>query len=427
MAKSDDMEDLNRLIDIAVDTLFVEVSEEDEQVLGDDSLGPGLSASHSGSSSPAYRKTHSSPETVTGSSQFESLHHGEPSGQDRTTTSGDLETDRAIDLAVDTLFVEEPEAATPETAEVESLEFEVELEELADGEEPSDFVEEAEVEVEMEELFGGEEPSDRYDSKASVGITADAGKGRFLGAAPSENALAGDIHRENLTRQEKSLRGAPLKREAAVPRQRPVGGAQQVSALVKLQEAILTLEWEISPRSVTVLSKELAKLRARFRDDVTMDFGALAMRLVLDYVAKRMSRAHPESIRFLLVVAGLLHMNATSGATDPLAAFHQILTRYESFKVTVRKAEGLPERGAASISDLAIDDPESFSKMVAAQALTLLNAGKSLAKKLDTTDDSRNLIRSFRFLVTRSANRILEHTHKKRIDRDAVKKSGRTR
>ncbi len=102
------------------------------------------------------------------------------------------------------------------------------------------------------------------------------------------------------------------------------------------------------------------------------------------------------------------------------------MTRYESFKVIVRKAEGLPEPGAASISDLAIDDPESFSKMVAAQALTLLNAGKSLAKKLDTTDDSRNLIRSFRFLVTRSANRILEHTHKKRIDRDAVKKSGRT-
>ncbi len=281
MAKSDDMEDLNRLIDIAVDTLFVEVSEEDEQVLGDDSLGPGLSASHSGSSSPADRKTHSSPETVSGSSLFESFHDSELSGQDRTTTSGDLETDRAIDLAVDTLFVEEREAATHETAEVESLEFEVELEELADGEEPSDFVEEAEVEVEMEELFGGEEPSDRYDSKASVGITADAGKGRFLEAAPSENALAGDIHRGNLTRQEKSLRGAPLKREAAVPRQRPVGGAQQVSALVKLQEAILTLEWEISPRSVTVLSKELAKLRARFRDDVTMDFGALAMRLVL--------------------------------------------------------------------------------------------------------------------------------------------------
>jgi len=209
------------------------------------------------------------------------------------------------------------------------------------------------------------------------------------------------------------LLDASLKREAAVPRQRAVVGAPQVSALIKLQEAILTLEWEIAPRSVTVLSNELARVRTRFHDDVTMDFGALAMRLVLDYVAKRMSRAHPESIRFLLAVAGLLHMNATSGGTDPLAVFHQILTRYESFKMIVRKAEGLPERTSPSITDLAIDDPESFSKMVAAQAMTLLNAGKSLAKKLNTTtDDSRNLIRSFRFLVTRLANRILEHTHK---------------
>ena len=31
MAKSDDIEDLDRLIDRAVDTFFVEVSEEDEQ------------------------------------------------------------------------------------------------------------------------------------------------------------------------------------------------------------------------------------------------------------------------------------------------------------------------------------------------------------------------------------------------------------
>jgi hypothetical protein len=298
---------------------------------------------------------------------------------------------------VDTLFVEEPETATRETAEVE----------------------------ELEKLAGGEEPSDQYPVKDLSGMTPDSGRGSSVGTSLYDNMLAQEIHRKMLSRYKESSQAAPLKREADVPRQRPVGGAQQVSALVKLQEAILTLEWEISPRSVTVLSNGLAKLRARFRDDVTMDFGALAMRLVLDYVAKRMSRAHPESIRFLLVVAGLLHMNATSGATDPLGAFHQILTRYESFKVTVRKAEGLPERDAASINDLAIDDPESFSKMVAAQALTLLNAGKSLAKKLDTTDDSRNLIRSFRFLVTRSANRILEHTHKKRIDRDAGKKSGR--
>ena len=32
--------------------------------------------------------------------------------------------------------------------------------------------------------------------------------------------------------------------------------------------------------------------------------------------------------------------------------------------------------------DLAIDDPEAFSKIVEAQALNLLKAGQSLAKKL---------------------------------------------
>ncbi len=35
-----------------------------------------------------------------------------------TVTSGDEDTDRAIDLAVDTLFVEEPETPAPETAQI---------------------------------------------------------------------------------------------------------------------------------------------------------------------------------------------------------------------------------------------------------------------------------------------------------------------
>ena len=38
MAKSDDIEDLDKLIDRAVDTFFVEVSEEDEQVFQDTKL-----------------------------------------------------------------------------------------------------------------------------------------------------------------------------------------------------------------------------------------------------------------------------------------------------------------------------------------------------------------------------------------------------
>ena len=46
-----------------------------------------------------------------------------PAGE---VTSGDIETDRAIDLAVDTLFVEEPDVPTPETAEVEVAEAESE-------------------------------------------------------------------------------------------------------------------------------------------------------------------------------------------------------------------------------------------------------------------------------------------------------------
>ncbi len=357
MVKSDDMEDLDQLIDRAVDTFFVEVSDDERDLQ--------FEASGAEETSPKAAQSHVKSRAVDGSGTdsltFESFYEGEGAG--RRATSGDLETDRAIDLAVDTLFVEESESPTPEPAEVEVTEAE------SEGE---------------------------------------------VSAVLDENIIVEEIRDKFAAQQELSSRAASRKQRAAVAPRQPSGTAQEGAPLKKLQEAILTLEWEISPRSVAVLSKELAKLRVKFQDNVTVDFAALAMKLVLDYVTKRMSRSHPESIRFLLVVTGFLHRNAGSDEMDALAAFHQILTRYETFKTLVRKAEGLPERRTFSQQDLAIDDPEKFSKVVEAQALNLLKAGQSLAKKLDGSKDSRNLIRSFRFLVTRSVNRIFESTHKKK-------------
>ena len=362
MVKSDDMEELDILIDRAVDTFFVEVSEDDEQVPQDDASGAKQTSVSSKASVRSRAKQGSLNGGGADSLTFESFHEDEVSGSARKVTSGDFETDRAIDLAVDTLFVEEPDVPTPETAEVE---------------------------------------------------VSEAEKEGVVSAVLNEDIILEEIQDKLAAQHDVSFGGASRKHEAAAAPRQPVTAAQQGLPLKKLQEAILTLEWEISPRSVAVLSRELAKLRARFRDNVTVDFAALAMGLVLDYVTKRMSRSHPESIRFLLVVTGFLHRSAGAEEMDALAAFHQILTRYETFKTLVRKAEGLPERRMVS-HDLEIDDPEAFSKVVEAQALNLLKAGQSLAKKLNSAKDSRNLIRSFRFLVTRSVNRIFESTHKKK-------------
>lgn len=375
MAKPDDMEDLDRLIDRAVDTFFVEVSDEDDPDLQYEDSGADQTAVSPKASPQSHVKEESLDGGGTDSLTFQSFYEGEVSGSGRKLTSGDIDTDRAIDLAVDTLFVEEPDAPTPETAEVEVAEAE---------------------------------------SEGAVS------------AVLNEDIILEEIQDKLAVQHNLSIQAASGKHEGAVAPKQPMLAAQQGLPLKKLQEAILTLEWEISPRSVAVLSKELAKLRVRFQDNVTVDFAVLAMGLVLDYVTKRMSRSHPESIRFLLVVTGFLHRNAGSEEMDPLAAFHQILTRYETFKTLVRKAEGLPERRTVSQHDLAIDDPETFSKVVEAQALNLLKAGRSLAKKLDGAKDSRNLIRSFRFLVTRSVNRIFESTHKKKSATTARRRSGGT-
>jgi hypothetical protein len=79
---------------------------------------------------------------------------------------------------------------------------------------------------------------------------------------------------------------------------------------------------------------------------------------------------------------------------------------------------------------LEIDDPQAFAKLVEAQALTLIKAGRSLARVMDKTRDPKNLIRSFRFLVNRSINRILESTRKHKgnvpVKKDPRKKSNPT-
>jgi hypothetical protein len=140
----------------------------------------------------------------------------------------------------------------------------------------------------------------------------------------------------------------------------------------------------------------------------------MSMRIVLDYVVKRMARAHPESIRFLLEVTDFLERILVSAGQDPLRSFHQILNRYERYKSTVRKAEGLPDRRPAILAELGIEDPDNFARMVGAHASTLIKASDSLANGLKLSRDPENLIRSFRFLVTRSFHRILEKTHKQK-------------
>ncbi len=147
------------------------------------------------------------------------------------------------------------------------------------------------------------------------------------GAAPAPVAPAAPA--------EPSPKRKPTTRRPTIPEPTPAPEpvsepAQEISSLRKLQEAILTLEWEISKRSVTVLASEIRSVRNQYQDNVTVDFAALAMRVVLDYVVKRMSRAHPESIRFLLEVADYLDSSIEASEEDPLRAFHHILMRYEN-------------------------------------------------------------------------------------------------
>ena len=107
---------------------------------------------------------------------------------------------------------------------------------------------------------------------------------------------------------------------------------------------------------------------------------------------------------------------------DPLYSFHHILSRYERYKSVVRKAEGLPDDDPAILHQLEIRDAVVFYKMVDQQTKTIAKAGHSLAKKLNKTKDPENLIRSFRFLVNRSVNRILENTLKEKVKKVSKKR-----
>ena len=408
MVKRDETDDLDLLIDRAVDTYLVEATSKAERA--QQSPDSDSDSSHPGEVNDLPEKTRkgvSLDEAVDSlfTNSFE-LDIGQRVRTSTTVTSGDPEVDQAIDLAVDTLFVEEPETPPPETAQLR----------VADSPE----------EDSLDQYLGMERSySDRVDFSGEAvprppsGKTGDTPEGQLA----YDDVMALEIRRHLHTMYDDAAKAAPAAPDkvrqgtaAAAPSKRL--GQDDALALRKLQEAILTLEWEVSKRSVTALATELQRVRVRFQEHVTVDFAAMSMRVVLDYVVKRMARAHPESIRFLLEVTDFLERILVSAGQDPLRSFHQILNRYERYKSTVRKAEGLPDRRPAILAELGIEDPDSFARMVGAHAATLIKASDSLANGLKLSRDPENLIRSFRFLVTRSFNRILEKTHKQKGKRE---------
>lgn len=313
---------------------------------------------------------------------------------------------------MDTLFVEQPETPPPETAELEVRVAE-------SGGEPEQFIEYNEISAFSPSR---RQPPGRRDSAGPASRPAVASEAAFS----ADDVLAKEIsrHMDTLFREKAQAGQTSAQGEAGASQAalRPESSMQAAYSfpLRKLQETILTLEWEISKRSVSTLANELQKVRARFQDNVTVDFAALAMRVVLEYVVKRMSRAHPESVRFLMEVTDYLDRKLSSSEDDPLVAFHQILTRYEKYKSAVRKAEGIPDRRPPILRQLEIKDTDAFARLVERHATTIVRAGRSLSKKLGSSGNPENVIRSFRFLVSRSINRILENTLKE----DARKSRG---
>ncbi len=308
---------------------------------------------------------------------------------------------------MDTLFVEEPIGSEiPETAVLEPDVVRVPVSELN---EPA------------QQIRGEFRPSEpRAQPVSPQGRSGQPASRGTMPAAHAERKTTFEIerHMDALSSDVLSLEvdrrpstPAVPSAEAGPPPAKPMPARRAKAALKDLQGAILTLEWEISRRSVKALADRLKHVRREFEENVTVGFAALSMRVVLDYIVKRMSRAHPESIRFLLEVADFLDKSVMLSEQDPLKAFHHILTRYEKYKSLVRRAEGLPDPRPTILDELKIRDPKAFSKIVEAQAKMLVRAGYSLARALGSTDEPENLIRSFRFLVNQSANRILEQTH----------------
>ena len=141
----------------------------------------------------------------------------------------------------------------------------------------------------------------------------------------------------------------------------------------------------------------------------------------MDYLIKRTHQAHPESIRFLLDVTDFLDRTVTTTNPDPLQAFHQILTRYEKYKSIVRKGERLPDRKPAILGELEIKDPAQFAQIVKTHCQVIAKAGFSCKSGLTTVRMPLNLIRSFRFLVNRSINRVPQATCKEKTAKQAKK------
>ncbi len=416
-------EDLDVLIDQAVDTFFVEESELNPAVLkGDDSGSNPASreaAGKVGKTSQGVSLDSALDEMFSTPLEEDPPPHHSPAGGAATPTSlissGDPETDRAIDFAVETLFVEIADIApgSPETTEIEVSDVVAALDDSA------------------------AEPMDEGAPTIDLDITDDIqieAEGSWAEAAPlgasgsAETTVAYDSimereierHFESVyTEPERAAQLAVHVQAKAAPPAPTI--TVKVQALRKLQEAILTLEWEISNRSVTAVMKELKIIRNQFQDDVTVDFAALSMRLVVDYLIKRTHQTHPESIRFLLDVTDFLDRTVTKTNPDPLQAFHQILTRYEKYKSIVRKGEGLPDRKPAILGELEIKDPAQFAQIVKTHCQVIAKAGFSLQKRLDNSADAANLIRSFRFLVNRSINRVLDATCKEKPAKQAKK------
>lgn len=413
MAKPHEIDDLDELIDRAVDTFFVEGPGPDELAFQAELDAPATpTVPPEESKSPPSPGTPGGPslDDVVDSLFMSSFEESEDKAATSRRTSGDVETDRAIDLAVDTLFIEEPDTAAPETAQIE-------VEEI--------------ISAEAEDTGGDYPVTEAYEDLVETVEEIAAEKEMTPGqAATYDDAMALEVERHMHTLfQDLAVPKKTPPPATAPPAQTPSvrkKAAQQedVYPLRKLQEAILTLEWEISKRSVTILNNELQRVRHKFQDNATVDFAVMSMRLVLDYVVKRMSRAHPESIRFLLDVTDFLDRSLATSMEDPLRSFHHILMRYETYKSVVRRAEGLIDPKPPILNDLGIKDPQVFVNTVQAQITTLMRAGKSLAKRLRTAKDPENLIRSFRFLVNRSVNRMLESTEKTPVRRGKKAKTG---
>jgi hypothetical protein len=411
MAKPGETDDLDELIDRAVDTFFVEAPT-DEEMFGSGQEAPKPPAE----SKPSAETSGPSKQGPTLDEAVDSLFMSsfeEPPAPTTAITSGDDDTDREIDLAVDTLFVEELEAPPPETTQLEVGETEV-----PDDEDFRRHV--AEHARKKKHAAPAAEKRPAAETATEKGLSYDDAMAQEIQrhmhtvlteTAPPVAEVAPAAPPTRLKPKPKPAVRVQPAAPVAEPEAQPVSG----SPLRKLQEAILTLEWEISRRSITVLATEIHKVRTRFQDNVTIDFAALSMRVVLEYVVKRMSRAHPESIRFLLEVSDYMDRSLRESEEDPLSAFHHILNRYERYKSIVRKAEGLPDDEPAILHQLEIKDPVAFYRIVDQQTKTIARAGQSLAKKLSKIKDPENLIRSFRFLVNRAASRILENTHKEKV------------